>query len=615
MTREEDIWTRWGRYTNEAAIKAAPNHDEIILDLSGRIMFAVHPVPARYLEDLNLEERRMLRQHLDYLLHDGAQDDFERAASETLTNLNTLGNTGRPRIVQFNSEVEFDDGTRYRTPLPDDRPGDGFFNDPAPSASLDAGHPRGSASPAPWQPPLYQDEMHISADRLRDDRTQPSRPQFNRPPAFDHAPPVGATEDYYNASLPPEQYPGFAPGPLPTLARRTRPGPREDLHNGRAPRSALRFASIRPRLNGPTSPDIHIVCANPARRDDGYDMPARKSVPIRHSNAHDHYALPEDDSRPFYSQDGPSNSHYSGAGPHLSLHSPYTSAFEDVPRDWAGDSDESFTALQKRPRMLELESATRRLPRDVMDDDEQLARNMQKQFEDEAMARELQENLHMNDRQDEYAFANGYDTRVNNGGYEEPLPRGRSRDRHRSEHNHRGEDRHRSDDRHRRKDRHRSEREHRDDDNHRDGRHDDRHDSSHERQRPSANTPRRRSLSRYRPSNTTTDPYTSPETRTTAPIPRCFGPFHPSLIANIIRNGTRSEFFEALNTLHPEEAPKRYRIHRTRNAERTSRHRPAIEVLLKNGSVRDVHMVFGEENVGRVFKALGREVGDRKEFW
>ncbi|KAL5423966.1 hypothetical protein PMIN04_003525 [Paraphaeosphaeria minitans] len=161
MSHGENIWTRWGRYTNDAAIQAAPNHDKIVLNFSGRTMFAVHPVPARYLKPLIQEERRMLRQHLDYLLRHGAKNDFEQAVSKTLTNLNTLDNTGRPRVVRFNNKVEFDDASRCRASSPDDRPGEGFFNDPIPPASSGAGLPRSNIPPAPRQPQFIKTQCPI----------------------------------------------------------------------------------------------------------------------------------------------------------------------------------------------------------------------------------------------------------------------------------------------------------------------------------------------------------------------------------------------------------------------------------------------------------------------
>jgi hypothetical protein len=188
MSHEEDIWTRWGRYTNEAAIKAASNHDEIVLSFPRRTMFAVHPIPARYLQPLNQEERRMLHQHLEYILRDEAQDDFERAASETLTNLNTLGNTGRRPSVHFNNEVECDDGSHYRATAPHDRPGDGFFNDPAPPNSSSEQRPRGGEA---RQHSIYSGTDPYDGDRPQEYRIHPP-PQ----PAPGYGSPAGAAQDY-----------------------------------------------------------------------------------------------------------------------------------------------------------------------------------------------------------------------------------------------------------------------------------------------------------------------------------------------------------------------------------------------------------------------------------
>ncbi|KAL5423967.1 hypothetical protein PMIN04_003526 [Paraphaeosphaeria minitans] len=419
-------------------------------------------------------------------------------------------------------------------------------------------------------------------------------------------------------------------------------------------------------------------------------MPPRKphAVPVRNDNTHDHYALSESHGTRFDPLDSPSATQYSDAdahfNPYLNANNLYQYAPEDVPQDWVNVNEVAFSPLQTRSRMPQPQSRTSRPALDTINDHEQDARAMPQRYADEAMARELEEKLHVDDRQHECNLVDGYDARVDRAGYKEPTARGRSvdrhcpegmyryddrhrperehhtEDRHRPEHEHHPKDRHRpererrhkdrnhSGDRHHRKETHRTGREHlhghedkhrREDKKHRHEdkhRHDDRRRSAYEPENPSTNTPRRRSPSRHRhsstithtpattttshtTSHTTTSTYTSSPPLTTAHISRCFGPFPPPLISHIIRTGTRSEFFEALNTLHPKEAPKSapkwYRIHFSRNAERTARFRPAVESLLTHGSVRDVWKVFGEDNVRNLFREFGREVRDREEFW
>jgi hypothetical protein len=565
MSHEGDVWTRWGRYTNEAAIEAASNHDEIILSASRRTMFAVHPIPDRYLDSLDQEERRMLRQHLDYLLRNGAQDDFERATSETLTNLNTLGNTGRPRSVHFNSQVECDDGSCYRAIAPEDQPGDDFFNDPAPPNFSSERRPRGGA---PLKHSVYPVTDHYNVDRSRKHRDQPSRQ-----PASGYGTPAGAAQNYYNASLSPDQHRGYVPGLSPFSGGQPYYGPEESFHNDHGLDYQLPL-TLRPARSqscsyGPMRLEEHTVRADFPYRNDQYAIPQRKSVLIRNTNDQVNYTR-EDDRRPIYTNNPPSSSGYSGPEyyparlSHPDSCNLYHSSPEHVPQNWELDNSEAFSLLQDRSRIPQPESPGRRPARQMMDEDEQLAQGSH-QRADEDLARDLQEKLSVDDRHDEYAFAQGYGMRPDDRKYDEPLESRSREDRHCSD------DRHRSDERHRHHSRHRSSLSH------------------HHR--------RHRSHSRRRSSG--------------PPI----APFASSLIPSILRNGTRSEFFEALYTLHPEEAPDVYRIHVSRNAERTSRHKLAIKELLKSGSVRDIEKVFGEENVGRVFEELGRVVEDRRDFW
>ncbi|KAJ4353880.1 uncharacterized protein N0V89_005610 [Didymosphaeria variabile] len=591
MSHNEDLWTCWGRYTNEAAIKAASNFDEIVLNFSGRTMFAVHPVPTRYLNSLNPEEHRMLRQHLDYKLREGVHDDFDRAVGETLTNLNTLANVGRQRNVQFDNEVECDDGSRYRSPLPGDRPGQGLFNDFVPPMSSDEWRPRRNAQSGSQQ--------HASV------ATDPAAEYYNDP------------------MLPPGSGPGFWQPISPHLTNRGYSAPEENNVDDHRPprrlRSILRSVGHRLRPQQPLHPEELPVRADSPRRSPRQDIQGRKPLPVRESTSHDAHSLQEQMNKPFESDDRPSSFNaldpdlYTLRPNHAHIYDTYDSVPEHRSQDWAAEHGETLAPFQDWPQRR-AKSSTRRLAAQTVEDDEQFARSMQQDFDDEGVAHELQSKLHVGDRQDvlgtEYrgrtnqqpASRYDYDQRFDEDRFDEldkeRLPRiprvGRSalysggggmlrgvgvehrrlETRHRSDDSDLYEGRHHYGSGHRHRDIHHAEDEHR----------------LHGRHRAS---------SKYRSS--------APHSP--------FGPFPSSLIRTVIRNGTRSDFFEALYTLHPNQAPSVYRIHRYRNAERTSRHEPAIEAMLRVGRVKDVERVFRKENTNALFEELGMESKDRKVFW
>lgn len=191
MANNEDIWTYWGPYTNDAAVKSAVNTDEIVLDTTGRRMFCVHPISVMYLAHLNMDERRMIRQHLDYLLQDGVETDFEHAVSESVTNLNTVGNRRRSSIVRFNNEVEFNDGSRSPAQFQGDRSDEGFRDDRGPPPPSGVGSRLGNVRPP---------------------RPDPIQVPYGSAP--------GSAQEYYNDAVPVFDDAGFDPAPAPSSIRR-----------------------------------------------------------------------------------------------------------------------------------------------------------------------------------------------------------------------------------------------------------------------------------------------------------------------------------------------------------------------------------------------------------
>ncbi|KAL1608275.1 hypothetical protein SLS60_003214 [Paraconiothyrium brasiliense] len=596
MTHNEDLWTFWGRYTNEAAIKAASNFDEIVLNFSGRTMFAVHPVPDRYLNCLNPEERRMLRQHLDYILREGVHDDFDRAAGETLTNLNTLANVGRQRNVHFNNEVKCDDGTRYRSPFPGEGPREGLFN------HFDT--PMPAKERRPRQHAQFRSQQHASNVDVDSHGHMPPHDYRDTSPRYESSPPTPA--DYSVGTGPAADYHDDA-----MLSSESGCFGEENFDHSppQGLRSIMRSASHRFRPQQPKNPEEFSVRVDALQHSHQQDAQGRITLPARESTSHSARSLQEHTNEPYESDDHPSS--FNILNPDLYPLRPdqgyvddiYDSVSEHRSQDRAAEHGETPAPSQRRVKSPAQQSAAQ-----AIEVNEKFARTMQQEYDHEDMARELQFKLHVGGRQDglgiEYrgrtkqqpASRYDYDQRSYEGRIveldNERLPRtpgvvgpalysegdgtlrGVGLEHRRFEDRRPSQDRDLLEGRHYESGRHRGQMYRAEDEHRLHGHH--------------------RSARTHRPT---------------------FGPFPSSLIRTIIRNGTRSEFFEALYTLHPNQAPSVYRIHRYRNAERTSRHKPAIEALMRLGRVKDVERVFEKANADVLFEELGGDVKDRKAFW
>lgn len=567
MSQLEDIWTYWGRYTCDAAIEAAVNYDEIVLDSSGRRMFAAHPVLVRYLELLNPAESRGLRQHLEYLLQDGMKDDYGRAASETLTNLNTLTNLGTPCSVRFSDDIEFDDGSKQHSPMHQDWPAEaGFYDLVTPTAS---------------QNPLPAEHPRIVAQANEGERSQARR---------DTAPRIGSG---HHSSM--FERPYRHAGRSSNARTLSEPLPRvESTSMDHQPQP---YQSMRPEL------PVHSVFSHRHHRQQEAPQPR----PV-------HCGFPED--HPPYQDLGTSfhSNRSSGTSARDLYKYPYESGYhglhnmsdpasDGIPHGWAANEADSVAQHISSSRASQFKS--RLGPHRTIEDDEQVPQSP-KQIYDEEIAHELQARLHLTDQsgsfdQDEEApyghrSTTGYDhIDCSDSAGNEKFGSERSLRNHTvaedlSRHLHRDD----HDGRRRRESRHHSSTGHRSA---------IKHEADHKHRREDGRAAQEVHKPRVRRG-------------------RCshsrLGPFPSSLVRDVIRTGTRTEFFEALYTLHKDEAPRELRIHRFRNEERTSRYKPLIEELLRSGSVQDIERVFAKEKMDALFTALderGKGVKDRKSFW